>query len=271
MAQLALRQMIYRPKLKPSCCEGLVSTLSVETASTPGDLKWNNNTLEFTFEGSRVDLLRKHAGGASLKVFIDDQSPSSIPELTRHTRTTSIAKPYEWPEIMRIGFKKIPEPQTWTLTITSIDDSNEKAVSFQLEGSKIGSDGQGSNMEDFVSDSGMVTINASDWSLKRKANAFKDDVIKPGMKIRWKTIRLAEDYHFPTGLLERDRVVSHTLVNGFPNTKHTIKLVADGIPPPITGIRIYRPLLIDGPFKQLGVTPKSTINLEDISAPTPLD
>ena len=271
MAQLMLRQMLYRPELKTSCCKGLVNTLSVETETTPGDLQWNGNTLEFEFEGSRIDLLREHAGGASCKVTIDGQAPSSISELTRHTRTTSIVEPYEWPEIIKIGFQKIPEPQTWTLTIDSVDDAGQKAISFQLEGSIAGFDGRGSNLRDFVSGSGQVTINANDWALKRKGNAFKSGLIRPGMKIRWKSVRLGEDLYFPSGLLERDRVVSHTLVGGLRNTKHTIKLIADGTPPPITGVRIYRPLLAEGPFKEIGVTPESNFTLKEISAPTPLD
>lgn len=269
MAQLALRQMLYRPELKNSCCKGLVKTLSIETSEIPGDIKWIGNSLEFEFDGSRVDLLSQHAGGASCTVTVDGQPVSSIPTLTYHTRTTSIARPYEWPEIQKIGFQKITEPQTWTLTIVSVDDVDQRAISFELEGSKTGPDGRGTNIEDFVSDSGKVTINADDWSLKRKGKAFSDGVIRPGMKIRWKTLRLGEDLYFPVGQLENDRVVSQVLVNGLRNTTHTIRLVADGIPPPITGIRIYRPILVDAPFEDMGVNPESDFNLNHVYEPTP--
>jgi hypothetical protein len=271
MAELALRQMLFRPNLTNSCCRELVYDLSVETGETPGDLQWYGNTLEVEFEGSRIDVLREHAGGASCEVTIDGQLPSSFPDLTHHTRTTSIAEPFEWPEIMKIGFEKIPEPQTWTLTIDSVDDVAQKAISFQIMGSRTGFDGRGSNTEDFVSDSKQVAIKADDWALKRKKTAFENGVIQPGMNIRWKTVRLGDDIYFPSGQLERDRVVSQTLVNGLQNTKHTIKLVADGIPPPIIGIRIFRPLLGDGPFKAMGLTPESELNLDEISAPTPLE
>lgn len=271
MAQLALRQMLYRPELESTCCKELVYTLSVATERTPGDLQWDGNKLEFEFAGSRVDLLRKHAGGASCTITIDGHPPSSDSDLTRHTRTTSIAKPYEWPEIMKIGFEKIPELQIWTLTIESIDDVGLKAISFQLKGDKTGFDGRGTNTEDFTSNSGQVTIKAGDWALKRKEEAFNSGVIQPGMKIRWETVRLGDDIYFPSGILERDRIVSQTLVNGLRNTTHTIKLVADGVPPPITGVRIYRPLLADETFKEIGVTPESEFNIEEISAPTPLD
>jgi hypothetical protein len=267
MAQLALRQMLYRPELETVYSKGLAKTLSVSTKETPGDLNWNGNTLDFAFEGSRIDLLREHAGGASCTVTIDGKAPSAIPELTVHARTTSIVEPYEWPELMRIGFAKIPEPQIWTLTIDSVDDIAHKAISFSLEGSVTGPDGRGSNLRDFVSKSGQVTIAADDWALKRKGQAFKDGLVKPGMKIRWETMRLADDLYFPSGLLELDRPVVHTLVGGLPNTKHTVKLVSDGIPPPITAICIYRPLLPKDPFKDMGVTPDGKLNLDEISAP----
>lgn len=271
MAQLALRQMLYRPELETPYSKGLVKTLSVATKDAPGDLSWIGNTLEFEFEGSRIDLLRQHAGGASCTVLIDGKAPSSIPELTVHSRTTSMAPPHEWPDGMKIGFNAIPPPQIWTLTIDSVDDAQKRAVSFHLEGSVTGPDGQGSNMMDFVSTSGQVTIGADDWGLKRKGPSFRDGMIRPGMKTRWQTIRLGDDLYFPTGQLERDRVVAHTLAAGLRNTTHTLKLISDGVPPPITAIRIYRPMLPDGPFRETGIKPKTVLNLEDISAPTPLD
>lgn len=270
MAQLALRQMLFRPELETDYSKGLCQTIPVAAKDEPGELEWKGNTLEFEFDGSRVDVLREHAGGAACTVFIDGKKPSEIPELTRHSRTTSIAEPYEWPEIMRIGFEKTPKPQVWTLTIDKIDDPGNKAISFSLEGSLTGFDGKGSNMEDFISNSGQVTINADDWAITRKGNAFKTGVIQPGMKIRWQTLRLGEDLYFPSGLLESDRLVSHTLAAGLPNTRHTVKFASDGIPPPVTQIRVYRPMLGEGAFKELGVTPDGQLNLNEISAPTPL-
>jgi len=270
MAQLALHRMLFRPELETPYSKGLVKTLSITTEEMEGDLSWNGNVLEFEFEGSRIDLLREHAGGASCTVLIDGKPPSCIPELTRHSRTTSIVKPYEWPELMRVGFTAIPEPQVWTLTLDSVDPES-KTVRFHLTGSLTGPDGSGSSGVDFVSNSGQVTIGADDWSLKRKGAAFRDGIIRPGMKIRWQTVRFGDDLYFPGGRLERDRLVTHTLAAGLSNSKHTVKLVSDGVPPPISGIRIYRPMLPEGPFREMGVTPDGELHLEDISAPTPLN
>lgn len=266
MAELINRQMLYRPELMTETSKKLTQTLEIGS-----DVQWQDGMLKLPFTGSRIDLLRTHAGGASCEVLIDGKTPSAIPELTQHTRTTSVAEPYEWPEIMQIGFNRIPPPQIWTLTIDSVE-ADSKHITFHLEGSVTGPDGGGGNGEDFVSDSGFVTIKADDWAIVRKGGAFKAGNIRPGMKIRWRTVRLGEDILFPNGLLVRDRPMVHTLFNGLPNTEHVLELKSDGIPPPYTHIRICTPMIPDGPFEDLKVSPgDARVNIQDISAPTPLN
>ncbi len=267
MAQLALRQMLYRPELMTDTSRALVKSFEVGKAGPA----WNGNELEFEFDGARVDLLRSHAGGAACRVFIDGEKPSGIPELTRHTRTTSIAEPFEWPEIMRVGFEKIPDPQIWTLSLESIDIEKGE-IGFSLAGSVTGPDGSGSSAEDFLSESGQVSINSEDWCTRRKKKAFESGIIKPGMKIRWKTVRIAEDLYFPHGLLEKDRLAVHSLARGLKPGKHTLKLVSDGIAPPITRLRVYRPMLSGVPFSDMKIKPgDARLDNSEYEEPTPLD
>ncbi len=105
MAELINRQMLYRPSLMTKSSKELVQTVEIAPE------QWDNGRLAFTISGSRVDLLRTHAGGAACQVLIDGHRPSEVAALTQHTRTTSIVEPYEWPEIMRVGFNKPPAPQ----------------------------------------------------------------------------------------------------------------------------------------------------------------
>jgi len=266
MAQLTLRQLIVRPELETDISKNLTTTYVIGK-----DLHWQDRTLEFEFSGSRVDLLRQHAGGASCLVTIDGQAPSTFPGTNLHSRSTSIAEPYEWPEIARIGFREIPEPQIWTLTIEEILDPDKQAIAFRLEGDRSGFDGRGTSTEDFISNSGQVTIAADDWILTRKGAAFNEGLIQTGMSIRWRSFRLADDIYFPNGLLERERPVVHTIVDGLPNTHHTLRLETDGIAPPFTHIRVYQPMLPETPFTPMGLTPNTSFDLNDISAPTPRD
>jgi hypothetical protein len=171
---------------------------------------------------------------------------------------------------MRIGFANAPKPQVWTMTITGLD-LEKINISFDLEGSITGPDGSGSSAENFISPSGQVTVNADDWCIKRKGAAFKNGTLKPGMKIRWQTIRLADDLYFPSGELERDRLVSHTVVRGLINGKHHLKLISEGVPPPITHIRVYRPMLPAGEFKDMKIAPgDARLEKGKYEAPTPL-
>jgi hypothetical protein len=266
MAELINRQLVHRPERMTPTSANLVRTLAIGE-----DLDWQDGRLTVPFTGSRVDLLRTHAGGASCVVTLDGRPPSTIPALTQHTRTTSLAEPHEWPEIMRVGFETIPPPQTWTLTIDAIDPQARR-FDFSLEGSLTGPDGKGHNHADFISDSGHVTIAADDWAIVRKGNALRQGDFRPGMRVRWRTVRLGDDLLFPNGRLVRDRPMVHTLFAGLPNTPHELTLDADGLTPSYTHVRVYTPMLPDGPFKDMAISPgDARLNLQDISAPTPLD
>ena len=276
MAQLTLRQMLYRPELMTEISRGLSTTYTVSAEpNADTDLNWAGRTLNMTFRGSRVDLLRSDAGGASCQVWVDGKRPSEWPALYQHSRTTSIGLPYEWPEIMRVGFEKAPEPQVWTLTVTGIDWEN-KGMTFTLEGSETGPDGSGSSLEPFVSNSGQVAIDPEDWCLPRKMQwrgAEQRDAYQVGARVRWRSFVRGEDLYFPSGFLESDRLVRHTILSGLPNREYTLRLESDGMAPPITAVQVYTPMLpADQPFQSLGLYPGSAdLDLSEISEPTPIE
>ncbi len=267
MAEIALNSMVHIPALKTDLSEELVTTLSI---GREGDVQWQDGVLEFEFEGSRVDIMNHGGGGSSCEVYIDGKKPSELASSYLHSRATGISFPLIWPEIMYIGFETMPVPQVWSLTLDSIDPETFE-VAFSLSGSVTGPDGSGKSTERFVSDSGQVVIDPRDWVVARKLENFEYASYEPGMQVQWKTVKLGDDLLFPKFQLEDDRMLSHTIVDGLDNKKHTLMLVSKGNPPPLSQIRIYKPMIPAGEFEHMGIGP-SDFDYEQFKhflAPTP--
>ncbi len=248
MSEFVIRQMVYKPELITETSSNLSKTLTI--SNDGGDLCWDDQVLEFDFKGSRIDLSYAKIGGSSCEIYIDGKHPSEFPESNVHDRCTALVKPFEWPEIMRIGFEVIPQPQMWTITVTKVD-IKKLCINFDIEGSVVGADGSGCSTDDFISDSKQVVISSESWitSFSLKKKEFENGKIKVGMKIRWKSKCLSRDFFFPSVMLEKDRILSTTIANGLKNCRHKIKIIADAVPPPISHVKIYKPIIPEGKFK----------------------
>jgi hypothetical protein len=100
-----------------------------------------------------------------------------------------------------------------------------------------------------------VVIEPQDWILKRKGRSLASGAFRPGQRIRWRSFPLTPDHLVGTSLLEADRDVVLPVVDGLPNTRHTLTLRAEGRPPPFHTLRVYTPARPAGPFTDLGLAP----------------
>ena len=117
--------------------------------------------LNLKFRGNRVDLvLRPDQGGAT--VLIDGQAPSKL-DLYHGLRPLQ-AQADMVPPTQIVQYLTGPDMQaeTWEMTFKDIS-KDAKKFSFHLRGSLTGDDGDGTNTETFVSKSGRITIQASDY------------------------------------------------------------------------------------------------------------
>ena len=121
------------------------------------------------------------------------------------------------------------------MKITSVSDGG-KAVKFDVEGSKTGPDGSGSNAEVFVSKSGRVKIDPAAWFRNAKMEIPGD------YKITWKVQPAFVDAYTAPKTEDAAREQATTVAQGLPNTRHRIEILTDGKSmPPIQAIRVYRP------------------------------
>ncbi|MCX6611562.1 MAG: GDSL-type esterase/lipase family protein [Acidobacteria bacterium] len=190
--------------------------------------KWKGGRLDLEFEGTRVDVVGLQ--GAALDVLIDGQRPG----LFYHSRPTNTWDA-DWPTVMRVGHEKPLQVEEWVLKVVG---RNPPGTEFQFEvyGSVTGFDGAGSSKERFVSRSGRVTLDPTDYDVERSYGLHK--IAMPGdWQIRWSTLPQFRDPVRPG-----DRV--QTVAYGLKNGPHRLTLIApQGSKPNIEKIRIYQPPL----------------------------
>jgi hypothetical protein len=118
------------------------------------------NSLKLKFTGNRVDLVLLPDSG-SARVLIDGNAPSHL-NLFHGERPVGKDR--------RAGLPMVPQryhtgsnmiAEEWELTFTEF--VRPGLCKFSLRGSVTGEDGQGSTIENFVSKSGRIIIDANDW------------------------------------------------------------------------------------------------------------
>jgi len=207
------------------------------------DLDWEDGVLRLEFDGNRVDVIEgEQESGTSVAVLVDDHSPSHFREAYAVSRPGALVDPLVWPAVNRISLgTPLPRREEWHAEILEISDDHED-VRFRVVGSITGPDGEGSSRERFVSDSGRILIEPGDWNLARSYK-LKQVPVKPGMKFRWNVYPLHHDFYIPStarGLLSE---AATTLFHGIENGHHHLELHAEGRPPSIKALRVFRPPL----------------------------
>jgi hypothetical protein len=241
MADLIKPYLRPLPDRREALWKNLVTTYTVGK-----DVRWKAGRLVLPFEGNRIDVLADapSPGGASARVRIDGRPPSAFPELYTFTRA-SVYPGTPWPGVMRVGSEKPLLLEEWTVRIREADD-DLKRFTFVVSGSKTGPDGEGASTERFVSRSGRIVLDPSDWGLAR-SREFTGKALPPGFTITWKVVEQFVDAYTAPAAPDPAREYATTLAQGLSNTGHTLEIRADNrTTVPLRAIRVYRPPLRGG-------------------------
>ena len=201
--------------------------------------------LKLTFDGNRVDILPLPCGRpGTARILIDGKSPHERPEL--FTCTLPSQGPYIWmPALKRVdlGEGVLPQVEDWTLTPFDVD-LEAGTLSFKLEGSVTGPDGEGSKAADFVSTSGRIRIAKGDFHIIWPCTYRKKDKLPDGYKVTWQVRPLFLDPWRPAANADPAYERPVTLVQGLANGRHTLEIIANGDGEiPIKSIIVRRPPL----------------------------
>ncbi|MBT4818469.1 MAG: hypothetical protein HN742_13750 [Lentisphaerae bacterium] len=202
-------------------------------------------SLKLTFEGNRVDILplTSNATGTA-RILIDGKSPVECREL--YYCSLPSRGPYIWmPALKRIdlGENVPPQVEDWTLTPFDVD-LNKSTLSFKLEGSITGPDGEGSKAADFVSNSGRIKLSKSDFHIIWPCTYKKKDKLPDGYTVTWQVRPLFLDPWHPAANAAPAIERPVTLVQGLSNGPHTLEIIANGDGEiPIKSIIVRRPPL----------------------------
>ena len=189
MGQLLNRFLIHLPKEPADDWRGMVKTYEVGK-----DIQWKDNRLTLEFEGNRVVALAGPGDGAKISVLIDGRKPSEFPECYSFTRPSGT--PIGWPAIKKITSRRPLMLEEWTATCSGFNDKQDD-FTFTVAGSVTGPDGSGRGSKKFVSKSGRVVIEPSDWVFEYERKVSKKKT-PDNWKVRWKVIPLfADEYAAP--------------------------------------------------------------------------
>ena len=205
----------------------------------PGKADWSAGRLRLPFVGNRVDLIAKSGGGGRCRVLVDDRPPSHWPSGTGHSRSTSWkGEIYGRPAIVKVGTEVPLIPEYWAVLITAVDPVDPTKVSFSLEGTETGPDGDGVSTERFVSRSRRVVLNPENWNMR-----IRPSTAQVGARIVWQAQVRGVDSYEPQPWKGGGFETSTNLINDLPDDSHVLELVAEdpANPPPVAALRIYHP------------------------------
>lgn len=235
MAQLVGRYLVYRHDLPDAAWKDLAHTHSVKAAD------WKAGKLTIEFEGNRVDLLpiepKKKEGtpqGGNARILIDGKKPSEFPGAYRISRPS----PGPWSPLFlsRVDHDSPLALEDWTLKVKDVARDG-KSWGFDVAGSVTGPDGSGRSDQPFTSKSGRVKIDPAAWF--RGFNPPLPD----GYEVTWKVLPTFEDTWRAPEIEDPAKENATTVVQGIPNARHTLEVVADdpSSPPAIAAVRTYQP------------------------------
>jgi hypothetical protein len=199
--------------------------------------------LKLTFEGNRVDIiagkLNNHEITGSARIILDGKPISKNKGLYYITRPGKGPKTW-WPLVKRVSHMKELVPETWTLKVDRIN-ADSTVWFFSVHGTVTGYDGSGNSEETFISKSGRVAINVSDYMFTDIKSTFKT-VTPVGFESKWSVEPLfIETYRTPV-MVDESRVYKTTVVKGLKNGAHTLEIIPNGDGPvPIQAFEIHRP------------------------------
>jgi hypothetical protein len=233
MAELLQRFLVVLPEGDADAPEGLVRTYEVGA-----DLEWRDGALTLPFDGNRVTAIAGPTPGGRAAVTIDGEPPSARPELYTFTRPSGTPH-IGWPAVQKFTWASPPVLEDWTLTAHGFSDDHAD-FSFSLVGSVTGADGSGTAREKFVSDSGRVVIEPTDWvfAFDRRVS---EKPTPDGYEVTWSVApRFADGYSTPV-VADASIETETVLAQGLDNGPHTLEITAQGERPDIRALRVSRP------------------------------
>lgn len=228
---------------EPSELSGANSSIKDVLVGT--NVKWTDNILRVPFMGNRVDLISPpNAKGAVAQVLIDGKAPSQFPQLYAFTRPNADAN-RDWPwatgAVIRVDAKAPLVLEDWTLTFNSVDLTG-KVFGFELRGSVTGFDGSGDTASPFLSNSGRVALNPSDWFLDR-VHGRNANRIGIGYNVTFSVVPQFKDTFIESGCVDADRQCAITIAQGLPMGPHTLELIhMTASKPGLSAVRVYKPM-----------------------------
>ena len=203
------------------------------------------SSLKLTFYGNKVELIAGQVPGpatsGSARIKIDGKPITAKSMVYAITRPTPGPKTW-FPSVRRISYQSPLIAEDWTMEIDKVN-ADSTIWYFTVTGSKTGKDGSGNSGASFVSKSGRVVIDQSDYVFTSIKKTFK--ISAPvGFKVLWSVVPLFDGiYHTPV-IADKTKIYKTTLVQGLTNGPHTLELipVGDG-PVPVESFEIHRPPL----------------------------
>jgi hypothetical protein len=204
-----------------------------------------DGSVELTFTGNRIDAVASPSAGLMplAEVLIDGRKPSTFPKLYVLTRPSNAPFDSLRPALKRIGHREPLVEEDWTLEIVESTPDGTR-FRFRARGSVTGDDGEGTNTERFVSDSGRVVIEPDRNWMVAWALAYRHKEMPPDFEVTWRVVcQGTDELRFPpTEHHGVERTV--TLAQGLSNDRHTLKLIPQkSTALPISGFRVYTPPL----------------------------
>lgn len=239
LGSLVKRQLRYNPQFANNSWKQLVQDYRVGK-----EVNWKDGKLVLEFEGNRVDVIAAQTtNGKShqARILIDGKKPSQFPELYTITRPSNTLG-VDWPAIIQVSWEKPLVVEDWTARITEINPDASQ-FKFEVVGSKTGFDGSGVSDRKFVSNSGRVVIEPTNWWLKN-AYDYSHQATPKRFEIKWQVKPMFVDVYTTPTIEDSSKEYFSTLAQNLSNSKHTLEIIPDknGIVP-IQAIRVYRPPL----------------------------
>jgi hypothetical protein len=192
----------------------------------------------YEFDGNRIELLAAGPLDGKVDVTVDGKAPRDLDGCWQTSRVSRLPTITDWPAIKRVTVDPAThEAERWTITVTNLDDKQEK-FDFTLSSSR-GALGSGKGDQSFTSSDGRVTIEPGDWNLAY-ARIAGGKGVEDGTSFTFDRHFVCNDQSpvaLPNGAVEQ----RHVIATGLSNGHHVVKLSAAPDAPAISEARAYRP------------------------------
>lgn len=232
-AKFIAEELVRAPELGDNPV--MSGTITTVAANAPEVTKGADGSLTLKFTGNRVVAVSDGTGtaGAKTKVLLDGKPMDGEKDLWAITRPSN--GPVWMPAINNISFAAPLLKEDWTLTALPDSATNARPLHFTVSGSVTGFDGEGWSTNRFVSKSGRVIIEPSDWGCSWQYTYFKKTLPKD-FKVTWRSYPLFTATYEPKPAAART-----VLVQGCSNAPHTLTLLPENGAPGIRAFVVHAP------------------------------